>query len=258
MGRDSARAWETESQVSFQSEPCRCICGNRRSIYTRQATREKLGGDGGIGGAFHIHAHIEDQEVIQEDIDDAGHHQKDQRGTAVPQGTGDIGYIVEKHGRTGTGKDYDEVIIGLFQNLRGSVHGNQNGAGKGTADNGEDHSGSQGEQRTAGNAPAHAFLIAGAITLGHTDRKSGGKALCKADNQEGDAAGTADGSQGIHTDGTAHDKGICHAVKLLKNVSDQQRQCKEDQKLYNVPGSHGTLFHRSKSLRFYQKLRQFR
>lgn len=46
----------------------------------------------------------------------------------------------------------------------------------------------QGEQRTTGNAPAHAFLIAGAITLGHTDGKSGGKALCKADNQEGDAA----------------------------------------------------------------------
>ena len=40
-------------------------------IHQAGHTREKLGGDGGIGGAFHIHAHIEDQEVIQEDIDDA-------------------------------------------------------------------------------------------------------------------------------------------------------------------------------------------
>lgn len=55
-----------------------------------EQTGYQLRGDSRPGGALHAHAHIQNEGVVQNDVDETGDHQKNQRGTAIAQCAGDI------------------------------------------------------------------------------------------------------------------------------------------------------------------------
>ena len=79
---------------------------------------------------------------------------------------------------------------------------------------------------------------AGPETLGSHNGKAGGESGYKSQNQEGNASCTSHRCQCVDPDGAAHDQGVRHAVELLKNISDQQRECKNQNQFCRISGGH--------------------
>ena len=81
--------------------------------------------DGGHGRALHAHAHLRDEEQVQQDVQARREEQEDQRHKAVADGPEQTGaQVVCKHDHDAVIND-DDVAVGVFQNLRRGVQQHQ-------------------------------------------------------------------------------------------------------------------------------------
>ena len=85
---------------------------------------------------------------------------------------------------------------------------------------------------------AGAVHISGPETLSGNDRDSACKSEKETENKKGQSSGGTDCRQRPHAEGFPHDHGVSHAVKLLKNISDQKRDGKFDDQIKRFAANH--------------------
>ena len=177
-----------------------------------------------------------DQRQIQGHVQQAGENQEQQRRPGIPQGADDAGQEIVEHGGGNTQENDENIIVGVAEGLRRGVHPVEDSAAQQGRNGGDD-------QREAGAQPDHgahdppqAVIIPLAEFLGHGDGKAGADAHAEAQHQKIDGAGGTNPRQGVHSQVLAHHHGIHHAVKLLEQQPEQQRQHEAQNQLHGGAG----------------------
>ena len=178
--------------------------------------------DGGDACPFCAHADAKDEGIVQHDIQDAGDDQEDQGAEAVPNGTHDVAHQIEQHGGDCAADNENKIPIGIFVNFRRGTQQCQQGAGRQNAHHSQQNGEDDADEAGNGKAALHSFFILGPKALGCHDGHAGGGPCGKAQDQEGEAAGAANGCQSVAAQGAPHDEGVCHIIKLLEQVPDEQ------------------------------------
>src|SRR5699024_5803247 len=93
---------------------------------------------------------------------------------------------------------------------------------------GDDHADHSGEDRAGGHGAGDPAGISRAEGLRGGDRETGGHADREAEQQEQQAAGRADGGEGVHAEVTADHGGVGELVQLLDDVAEEQRHGEEE------------------------------
>ena len=209
-------------------------------LYIPQAeqTGQQLGKDGGPAGARHAHVEGQNKYKIQDDIDTAGRDQKVQRHFAVPQGPQYAGEKIKQHRGGNTDEDNPQIRFRVVQNFRRCLQHFQHWPGKNNGNHGQHQGDGEAQQNSGSKTFFDAFFIIGPETLGSYNGKAGGESGYKSQNQEVNASCPSHRCQCVDPDGAAHDQGVRHAVELLKNISDQQRECKNQNQFCRISGGH--------------------
>ena len=175
-------------------------------------------------GTQNTHIKVDDEHQIQHNVDSAGQHQEVKRGFAVAQSAHDgRNHIIEKN-KGNSRKDPANVGAGTINNVRRGLHQLHNGAGQRHRDNGKPNTPGNAQPGCIGHMAAQVAVIMGTKQLCDGDSKAVAHANNKTQDQIVDRAGSANCRQRIDTDKTAHNDGICQAVKLLEQVAQHQRQ----------------------------------
>ena len=96
------------------------------------------------------------------------------------------------------------------------------------------------------------FVVMGPKALGDHNAIAAVESIGKIDEQRIQGSRGPDGRDAHISQAAAHHHGIHHAVELLKNVADKQRDCKAQNQpngipLGHVPHTKGVLFHQPTS-----------
>ena len=180
-----------------------------------------LGDHCGVGGSLHAHAHDQDGEQVQENVDDGGEQQEVHRRPAVPQGADDAGQNVVEVGDRDSRKNDEYVVVGSLYDIIRGIHPSQNVHAEEADDEGHDGGEDGGQPAGVGNKTPQSVMVPGPEPLGHGDGEAAAHAGAEADDHEVYGAGGAHGGQGAHPQVLSHDDGVHHAVKLLKQKAHE-------------------------------------
>ncbi len=169
-----------------------------------------------------------DQHQIQNHIQDRRKHQHDQRHFAVAHGAQKCGEQIVGHAGRNAHADHADIGIGVRKDFLRRVHQTQKGPHHCKTSRCHDDNHRHGQNHAVGNALLYSLRIPCAVALSRQHGKAAGKAGAKAQNQEHDGAGRADGGQRIRTHKASHNDGVAHVVKLLKHIPDEQRNGEAD------------------------------
>jgi len=127
--------------------------------------------------------------------------------------------------------------VGIVKDILRGLHQLQHRPCQRYAYRRQDHGNPRSQQDARRHAFAHAVHITRPEPLCGDDGEAGGQSLRKSDNQKGNTTRGPHRRQSLHPDRPSHDHGIRHAVKLLEQVADEQRN-REKQDLFGwaAPG----------------------
>ena len=106
----------------------------------------------------------------------------------------------------------------------GGVHGGEDVAAEEHGDGGEHRADDAAQPRAVGHIAAHLVVVVGAELLGRRDGEAAAHAAAEAHHQEVDGACGAHGGQSVSAQDLADDGGVDHAVELLEQVPEQNRE----------------------------------
>ena len=191
-----------------------------------QPAAEQLAEDGGNGRAVHAHAHGDDEQVIQPDVQHAGRQQEIERVLGVAHGAEHAGSVVVQHRGRDAQEDDPDVEHGVRVQLFRRVDELKQRARHQGGEDGEHHAQHHAEQGTVEQVLPQAALILGTEGLGYRDAKAHAGTLHKAQDEEVERVGGAYRAQCVGAQAPAHNDGVRKAVQLLEQGAQHQRQRK--------------------------------
>ena len=198
----------------------------QHDIAQAEKSRYSLCDNGCNGGPCSSQSEDDDQEQIQENIKHRTDNQKIKRQLTVSQRTQDTGQKIIQHLCKDSSADNHNISICILENILRCIHKNQKRFHKCHKYNRQKKSDSQRKDACPRNGLPHSIHIARSEFLCCQNRKSGCRSRDKAPDQKHDRSGASDCCQCFRTDKLSHDHSICHIIKLLKHISDKNRQCK--------------------------------
>ena len=192
-------------------------------------SRQELGDDGGNGYTGHTPSKAHHKQKVQNDIGQTGRHQEKQRHHRVahaPQHTGDDIVI----GHAGNAQEIDDQVRRChIKDLCRRIHHTQKRRHQQRAD---DHNKKGSQQSQCDNRSHRVRQLGtafGAKILSYYHIGSGGNTHKQHQKQIDHGTAGAHGGQGIVPHIAAHHNGVHRVVKLLSQISNQQRDGKLDE-----------------------------
>ena len=214
----------------------------QHDIAQAEKSRYSLCDNGCNGGSCSSQSEDDDQEQIQENIKHRTDNQKIKRQLTVSQRTQDTGQKIIQHLCKDSSADNHNISICIPENILRCIHKNQKWFHKCHKYNRQKKSDSQRKDACPRNSLPHSIHIARSEFLCCQNRKSGCHSRDKAPDQKHDRSGASDCCQCFRTDKLSHDHSICHIIKLLKHISDKNRQCKIYNYFHRLSHRHITLY----------------
>ena len=137
------------------------------------------------------------------------------------------------HSENGTAEIPAEIADGLGQDLRRGTHPSQNGGCQCNTGNRENYAGRNAERHIRMDGTAHGGIVPGAEITGNQHAGTHGQAVEESHECKNQALGSTDGCQRIFTEKIANNPGIEGVVKLLKQITQKNRQHEQQQFLPN-------------------------
>lgn len=203
-----------------------------------QECRNELGDDGGVGHAFHAHAHTHNEGQVQHDVDHRTDDEEVQGPAAVAYRPQDARAHIIEHQAGNAAKIDPQIDLGLHEHILGRFHQLQHGGGQQNAHRRAHQSDDQGQGDGGVDCFVDALGILCAKPLGDDDAGAHRNAREKAHQHIDDGGGGAHRSQCLFADIVAHHDGVHRVVKLLEQIADHQRQSKGDQVLPDLALGH--------------------
>ena len=207
-------------------------------LQENQRDRGQLGEDGGQRNAHNAHPEPYDKKQIEDDIDNAGNDQIEEGMAGVADGAEDTRADIVDGRKEDTGQ-IDAQIGGRFgiDIGRTADHIQQQRC----ADNAQSgHAEAEDEGKAEGGVDGvvEALVGLGAEITGQQYAAAGGQTGEKADQQLGDIRAGRNGSQRGGADITADNDGVDAVVEILKDLTCQNGQCKDDDQPDDVALGH--------------------
>ena len=210
---------------------------NRVAAYhPQQASRpgQSLGNDGSQRRTEYVQLENQNEYHIQDNIDQGGRNLPYDRCAAVPKGAKNPrGKIIEEAGRK-SHENGENIAVGPLVDVRRSVHACKNDVAEERCQESHNRAKNDAEPYAHRDIAAQLLMVPGAELLGHRNCEAAADTGAEADYQEIDGARGAYRRQGRTAEGLAHNSGVRHVIKLLEQISEQNR----DTKAENQP--HGT------------------
>ena len=187
---------------------------------------DELGEDRRPGRARAAHVEIEDEDEVQHDVQRRGEDQEVERAPAVAQRAHDGGGKIIEDRRRDARQDHDEVGIGVLEDVCRRLHPDEDVARQEHRHDRDDDRHGQRDPGTVGHVAAQVVLVLRAEALRHGDGKPRARARAEANDQELQGADGAHRRKGVHAQVLADDDGVHHAVHLLEQVAEDERQRK--------------------------------
>ena len=197
-----------------------------------QEGAEDLAEDGGQGGGAHPPVEHRHEEEIQHHIGQGGQDQVDHGAAAVPHGLEDAGPHVIEHHRDGAQEIDPEIEDGVVNYVGRRPHPVENQRRERHAQHSEHRAGRQAQGQGGVDSPLQVLLVLGAVKAGDEHTGAQGHAVDEADEQQDQAGGGADRSQGLLADELAHNQRVHCVVELLEQVAEKNRQREQE----HLPG----------------------
>src|SRR5699024_5252601 len=209
IGRPIRRCSAREARSTRQSSRTTCRTGTFARTCTRQARAEASWARHVASAAPAMPRPAPHHQTHHEhDVQHAGDHEVAQRCAGIADRADDRGEIVEEHDRARAEEaDPCEERRLREQFGRGAQEGEHRPGRERPAD-GDDHADHSGEDRAGGHGAGDPAGISRAEGLRGGDRETGGHADREAEQQEQQAAGRADGGEGVHAEVTADHGGV--------------------------------------------------
>ena len=246
LHNDCLEGWGVKSDLVPMHSPFLFAVGQ---LGKGQNGADRLGGNRGKGGRTHAHAQPADQNQVENDIDDGRGDQIPHRAFAVTDRLQDAcTYIVHDHGDRAE-EVHPEVGDRVGQHAVRCAHPAQDLRRQYYAHHGERHTGGNAQCHCGVDGAAHPVPVLSAEIPRHHHAGAQRDAVDKARQQKDQAAGRADGGQGLAAQKVADDQGVGGVIQLLKQVADKNRQRKQQHTLGNA-----ALYQRCFLFRFHSLL----
>ena len=168
-----------------------------------------------------------DKQQIERDVHKRRQDQVIQRVAAVSHGLQDANAEVIHDDGYGARKIHPEIVDGVRQHVRIRLHEAQQLRRERHAEHRQHDARRQAEGQRRMDGRLEFLVVLRAVVACDDDARADGDAVEKADEQEDQTAGGADGGIGVLIQEAADDKGVSCVVELLENVSEQDRQGKK-------------------------------
>ena len=168
-----------------------------------------------------------DKQQVERDVHKRRQDQVIQRVAAVSHGLQDADAEVIHDDGYGARKIHPEIVDGVRQHVRIRLHEAQQLRRERHAEHRQHDARRQAEGQRRMDGRLEFLVVLRAVVACDDDARADGDAVEKADEQEDQTAGGADGSIGVLIQEAADDKGVSCVVELLENVSEQDRQGKK-------------------------------
>ena len=181
---------------------------------------------------------IDDEHQIQHDVEHGGQQQEIQRALAVAQRAHDgRSQIIQNHG--GNAQQHGgKISVGFVDDVGRRLHPDENLPRQRDGNRRDDQSHRRGKPDTVGHIFAQILLVMRAEALCNRDGQSRAGTHAEAQNQELQRAHRAHCGQRVHPQILTDDDAIGHAVKLLEEVAENQRQRKSKNMLRRTAEGH--------------------
>ena len=172
------------------------------------------------------HMKYNDEYQIQHNIQQSRQNQKIQRHLAVSQCPQDACQKIIEHLGQYAGADNHNIRIGICKNIFRCMHQNKPRLHKHHKCRGKHQSHNQRQERSSHHGSAHGRHISGAEFLSGKHGKSCCHSNHESIDQKHDCPCASHGSQGFISHKFSYNYRIGHIIKLLKHISDENRQSK--------------------------------
>ena len=179
----------------------------------------------------YMDAEDEDEKEVKQDVGDRRGEQVIEGMARVADGAQDpCAHIVDEKPRKPRKVD-DEVFLGEGEDLTVAAveHQAQNGGGEGDADHGEEDGEDERHHDRGVDGALDLILLLRAVVARDDNARAAGQPRENADHTVDDRADVTDGGVRGVLARLADDPGIDHVVKLLEEVTDKERQGKENE-----------------------------
>ena len=204
-----------------------------------QHTGDKLTQQGCPPRAGNAHMEAHNEQHIQRHVQKTGQNQKYQRCTGIAQRTNDAGQQVIQHGGGDSQEDYPDIAVSIGKGFLGIVHPAKDLSAQGGGDQGDGQGNDGAQPDHVAHKPPQSLKVLLPEFLRHRDGKTGTDTVAHAQHHEVDGAGGAHTSQRLYSQKFAYDYRIHHAVKLLEQHTEQQRQHEGQNQLHG--GANGQI-----------------
>ena len=179
------------------------------------------------------HAKTCDKKEVQHNIDARGYDQINQRMAAVSYGLQDTDKNVIHYKAERTGKVGSEICNRLRQNIGRCSHQHQDFRCQIHTDRSQGKSCRKTKSHGRVNHLLQIFPVFRSVVPRDDDTGTHRDTIDEADHQKNQIARRADCRQRVAAKKVSHDQGICRVVQLLKQISEKQRDGKQD----DLPGN---------------------
>ena len=197
------------------------LCNNRRNC-----------------GSPRAHPESYDKHKIQDNVQKCAYNKKYKRKLTVSKRPEDTGQKIIKHLCQDSAADDHYVRICVRKNIRWRIHKDQKRFHKCHKQYRQKCSDYKRKNPCSRYCLSHALHITGSEFLRREDSKTSRHSHDKTIDQKHDRSRAADRRQSLVSDKLTNDHSICHIVKLLKYITDKNRQGKAQNNLHRISDSH--------------------
>ena len=183
-------------------------------------------------------AHIQRQNKhdVQRHVQQAAHDQENQGRFGISQRPEDTRQEIVQHGRGNAQENHENIIIGKGKRIRRGVHPEENLAAQQRRYQRHRRGDDAAKPDHIADEPAQPVKIPLSEFLRHGNGEPGAHAVAQPQHQKGNGAGGADPRQRVHAQEFSHHNGVHHAINLLKQKPENQRQHKGKNQLHRRSG----------------------
>ena len=217
----------------------------RQEFPQAQKPAEKLGDDGGKGGAAHAGMKDADEDEVQDHVQHGAEDQVLEGVLPVAHRLHHAAETVVEHKSQASGKKGADIGGGELHHVLGSAHGLQHPGGEEHAEDRHEYARRQAEGHVGVDGLFQAVIVLGTEIAGDEHPGACRDAHEKADDQKDQGARGAHRGQSVVSQQIAHDQGVRCVVELLKQVSQKERS-RESKDLARdgaLRHAHGVLMH---------------
>ena len=199
---------------------------------------DPLGDHCGDGCPRNSHMEAADKEKIQDHIHHAGHSQINQRMGGISHSPEHAGSHIVEQRKGNSCKINHQVQGGIGKHVLRNTDGLKKRPGKGKAQRSENHAEQGSESHGGVNCPAHLMSLLRSKILRNHNPGACGEPHKKSHQHVDNRCGGSHCRQGTGTHIIPHHVGVHRIVELLKEISDQQRHRKPENRSEDSSSDH--------------------